>query len=321
MEGKITFFELGVDDVERGRAFYEGLFGWTFEPGPSGQGFMIRTPNAPGGMHGGDPGATPYVFFEVSDMDEAMDRVRKLGGTVDDTDVEGSEESIQTVRSVQALPRRPRAPRSACMNLRRVADRLGAAAAVRAGDDLQIVPVRVVEVGAAAAVMVVDLARLLMMRIRVVRDSGLLDAPEDRVEVLFGHQERVVLGGDAARSRSSMKSSVTPLTVLTGRNGPYWGPTSKPRIVARNSAEALMSRAATIVWLSSTGMCVPPQVESLARRRRSACSWSTRKRTSRCSSVSDASASGRCTSFGRLPSRSYETLIGPIVFTRLPSMS
>jgi hypothetical protein len=95
MAGKITFFELGVDDVERGRAFYEGLFGWTFEPGPSGQGFMIHTPSAPGGMHGGDPGATPYVFFEVSDMDEAMDRVRKLGGTVDDTDVEGSEESIK----------------------------------------------------------------------------------------------------------------------------------------------------------------------------------------------------------------------------------
>ncbi len=95
MNGKIAFFELGVDDVERGRAFYEGLFGWTFEPGPSGQGFVIRTPNMLGGMHGGDQGATPYVFFEVSDMGEAMDQVRKLGGTVEDTDVEGSDESIR----------------------------------------------------------------------------------------------------------------------------------------------------------------------------------------------------------------------------------
>ncbi|MPZ97322.1 MAG: VOC family protein, partial [Propionibacteriales bacterium] len=36
MAGELGFFELGVADVERGRVFYEGLFGWTFEPGPSG---------------------------------------------------------------------------------------------------------------------------------------------------------------------------------------------------------------------------------------------------------------------------------------------
>jgi uncharacterized protein len=95
MTGKITFFELGVDDVERGRTFYQGLFGWTFEPGPSGQGFTIHTPSVPGGMHGGDAGAGPYVFFEVSNMDEAIDRVRKLGGSVDDIDVEGTDESIE----------------------------------------------------------------------------------------------------------------------------------------------------------------------------------------------------------------------------------
>jgi predicted enzyme related to lactoylglutathione lyase len=28
MAGEVAFFELGVEDVERGRAFYEGLFGW-----------------------------------------------------------------------------------------------------------------------------------------------------------------------------------------------------------------------------------------------------------------------------------------------------
>ena len=35
MTGKLAFFELGVEDVERGRAFYEALFGWGFETGPS----------------------------------------------------------------------------------------------------------------------------------------------------------------------------------------------------------------------------------------------------------------------------------------------
>jgi predicted enzyme related to lactoylglutathione lyase len=44
-----SFFELGVEDAERGRAFYEGLFGWRFAPGPSGNGFQIETPGGPGG--------------------------------------------------------------------------------------------------------------------------------------------------------------------------------------------------------------------------------------------------------------------------------
>jgi predicted enzyme related to lactoylglutathione lyase len=94
MAGELSFFELGVEDFDRGRAFYEGLFGWRFEPGPSGQGFTIGTPNVPGGIHGGDPGASPYVFFAVDDMDAALERVRELGGVVDEMDVEGDEDSI-----------------------------------------------------------------------------------------------------------------------------------------------------------------------------------------------------------------------------------
>lgn len=34
MAGELAFFEIGVKDTERGRAFYERLFGWKFEPGP-----------------------------------------------------------------------------------------------------------------------------------------------------------------------------------------------------------------------------------------------------------------------------------------------
>jgi len=95
MEGELSFFELGVADVKRGRAFYEGLFGWTFDSGPSDQGFAIRTPTLAGGMHGGDAGASPYVFFRVADIDAAVERVRALGGTVEDADVEGNAESIE----------------------------------------------------------------------------------------------------------------------------------------------------------------------------------------------------------------------------------
>ena len=94
MAGEVAFFEIGVQDPERGRAFYEGLLGWRFEAGPSGAGFVIEAPNMPGGMHGGDPEAAPYLFFAVDDMDAALTRVRELGGSVEEADVEGDEESV-----------------------------------------------------------------------------------------------------------------------------------------------------------------------------------------------------------------------------------
>src|ERR687894_769978 len=74
MTGELAFFELGVGDTERGRAFYEELSG---------------------GMHGGDAGAAPLLFIEVEDMEAALEQVRKLGGEVDEMDVEGDEASIE----------------------------------------------------------------------------------------------------------------------------------------------------------------------------------------------------------------------------------
>jgi RimJ/RimL family protein N-acetyltransferase/predicted enzyme related to lactoylglutathione lyase len=91
--GAVSFVELGVEDSERGRAFYSGLFGWGFEPGPH-EGWTVALPNAGGGMHGGDKGASPYVFFAVADIDAALARVRELGGSVDDGDVEGDAGSV-----------------------------------------------------------------------------------------------------------------------------------------------------------------------------------------------------------------------------------
>ncbi|MFI1226817.1 MULTISPECIES: VOC family protein [unclassified Streptomyces] len=93
MAGEISFFELGVEDSDRARAFYGDLFGWTFEPGPSGGGgFTITAPGTPGGVHGGDRGAGPYVFFRVDDLGAAMARVRELGGTVEQGDPGGDDE-------------------------------------------------------------------------------------------------------------------------------------------------------------------------------------------------------------------------------------
>jgi uncharacterized protein len=93
LTGELAFFELGVEDAERGRAFYSALFGWRFEPGP-GDGFVIDT-SVPGGIHGGDPGGTPYLFFAVDDIEAAADRVRELGGTIEELDVGGDEETVE----------------------------------------------------------------------------------------------------------------------------------------------------------------------------------------------------------------------------------
>jgi predicted enzyme related to lactoylglutathione lyase len=88
LSGEPAFFEIGVGDPQRGKAFYGALFGWDFEPGPAGEGgFVIGTRGIQGGMHGGDPGAVPYLFFHVDDMDAALAKVRELGGTVDDIDL------------------------------------------------------------------------------------------------------------------------------------------------------------------------------------------------------------------------------------------
>jgi len=62
-----------------------------FDAGPSDQGFVITLPNIAGGMHGGDPGATAYPFFRVDDLDQAVERVKELGGSVDEIDIEGDE--------------------------------------------------------------------------------------------------------------------------------------------------------------------------------------------------------------------------------------
>ena len=81
MAGEPYWFEIGVADAPKARAFYGGLLGWEFETGPSGDdsaGAVIRTPGIDGGLHGGDEGASPYLFFRVDSMDGALERVAEL---------------------------------------------------------------------------------------------------------------------------------------------------------------------------------------------------------------------------------------------------
>lgn len=94
MNGAPSFFELGVEDVDKARSFYGDLFGWILPPGPSIGGYQIRTSTIPGGVHGGDPQSSPYLFFEVDDMDWVVHRVQALGGSVQETDLDVDEEAV-----------------------------------------------------------------------------------------------------------------------------------------------------------------------------------------------------------------------------------
>src|SRR5262249_8021287 len=74
--------------------------------------------------------------------------------------------------------------------------RRGAGAAVRPGEDLEQVTVRILEVDAAPVVPRVDLAAVAAERVRPVCQMPLLHAGEDLVELDLAHEERVVLRRD-----------------------------------------------------------------------------------------------------------------------------
>ena len=102
MNGAPAFFELGVEDADRAREFYSALFGWNLPRSSGGGGYMISASTLPGvqagvqhGVQpGGEGGVSPYLVLAVDDMDWAIHRVRALGGTVEDVEGEGSEESV-----------------------------------------------------------------------------------------------------------------------------------------------------------------------------------------------------------------------------------
>ena len=78
---ELGYFTIPVIDLERGKAFYGGVFGWRFEPGESYA--HIGNTKLPGGLHVSD-GSSPKVWFRVAEIQAAVARVRALGGQSDE---------------------------------------------------------------------------------------------------------------------------------------------------------------------------------------------------------------------------------------------
>ena len=109
MSGKLVHFELPAQDSERARAFWSGLFGWSFtDPGMPGiEYWMVRTADDQGGaIYPADkPGV--IVYFDTDDIDASLATVREQGGRAEDkqpipgvgwfarcTDTEGNDFSL-----------------------------------------------------------------------------------------------------------------------------------------------------------------------------------------------------------------------------------
>ena len=82
----VTWFEIHTADPERAKAFYGGVFGWTFDdslPGYSMVGLGDGAPIAGGIAHSDGQYPSEAVFnVQVPDVPAAVDRVVEHGGSV-----------------------------------------------------------------------------------------------------------------------------------------------------------------------------------------------------------------------------------------------
>ena len=83
-ENRIDYIEIPVADLQKARAFFEGLFGWTFQEwgdeymsfsdGRLDGGFRLAPDTPP-------PGGVLLVFFST-DLERDVQRVQEMGGTI-----------------------------------------------------------------------------------------------------------------------------------------------------------------------------------------------------------------------------------------------
>ena len=86
----IVHFDIGSEDPERARRFYEALFGWKMETPPGmNDYYLIETrdldgnPGVGGGLgKRGEPGQRITSYIGVSSIDEYVAKVEQLGGKV-----------------------------------------------------------------------------------------------------------------------------------------------------------------------------------------------------------------------------------------------
>ena len=88
MPGKLVHFELPVQDTQRAKSCWSGVFGWEFGDSamPDFEYYMVRTGEDQGGaiMPSEERVAAPIVYFDTDDIDASIAKVRELGGKAED---------------------------------------------------------------------------------------------------------------------------------------------------------------------------------------------------------------------------------------------
>ncbi len=95
MSGRVVHFEIPADNVKRAQAFYSNAFGWQMNSIPGMNYTMVGTtpsdqngmPTEPGAINGGmakrgSPLKNTVITIGVQNIDESLEKVKKLGGKV-----------------------------------------------------------------------------------------------------------------------------------------------------------------------------------------------------------------------------------------------
>jgi uncharacterized glyoxalase superfamily protein PhnB len=80
--GDVGYLTLMVPDGDRGRQFYEKVFGWSTVAGNEPGGFHVSSITPPSGIRGDAENPEFRVYFRVDDIAAVADRVRAAGGEV-----------------------------------------------------------------------------------------------------------------------------------------------------------------------------------------------------------------------------------------------
>jgi uncharacterized glyoxalase superfamily protein PhnB len=89
--GDIVYVTWRVRDEQRTARFLGELLGWTFTPGHVEHGLQVHGPNVLGGLWGGHDvvdRADAKLMYHVADMAEAVAKVREMGGTATEPELQ-----------------------------------------------------------------------------------------------------------------------------------------------------------------------------------------------------------------------------------------
>jgi uncharacterized protein len=103
MSSGVSYIEIGAADAGQARTFLAQLFGWDFHTMGSGPEGWFQTPSIKAGVHGNDSNPGIFVFFNVPDLEQAIAKVKELGGEAGEAAEEPGFGRFSTCRDPQGI--------------------------------------------------------------------------------------------------------------------------------------------------------------------------------------------------------------------------